>query len=241
MTDTYKVIIVEGLIGAGKSDFSAMLGSALDDVSPNPTCLVLNEPDERQGANPYLTDYYADQARYAFTMQAHLLQARFRMHLQAQWHVMQGIGHAVLDRSYFGDVCFARLQVRDGHMDEREFATYASLYEAMTCFVRLPTVCVRLLVSPAVANDRIRRRAEVREGRRSELGSPEGYLVRLDEEIGKMVDELRLGGVQIYEFAWDEDRPADETRFRAVLALAERIHHLRPPDPFLALHRRVFP
>lgn len=233
-----RVIVVEGIIGSGKSAFCDMLGTELDYLAGSSRqTLVLQEPDERGDANPYLADYYKDPPRWALAMQVHLLQARFRMQLQAQFHAMQGMGDAVLDRSYYGDVCFARLQVRDGFMSDREMRTYASLYEGMTCFVRLPSVCVRLLVAPEIANERIQRRAAEREGRRSELGIPVGYLERLDEEITKMVAELRAGGVQVYDLAWDEDRPTEDRR-RAVKALAQRIVALKATDQMLTMHRR---
>jgi len=93
----HKVVVVEGLIGSGKTTLSRELGKALGD-----TTLTLFEPDEKGAGNPYLADYYLDSARWSFVLQVHQLQARYRMHLQAQWHALQGFGHAVLDRSYFG-------------------------------------------------------------------------------------------------------------------------------------------
>ena len=64
-----KVIIVTGIIGAGKSSLSRELAQELGG-------LFLSEPDEKAaatGSNPYLSDFYADQSRWALTMQLHLL------------------------------------------------------------------------------------------------------------------------------------------------------------------------
>ena len=132
-----KVVLVEGIIGAGKTVLTKELGAAL-----GPQTLTLIEPDEKNNANPYLADFYADPKRWALVMQVHLLQARFRMHLQAQWHAMNGYGQAVLDRSFYGDTCFARMLNRSGDLSDREFDTYKSIYHAMTASVLLPNVSV---------------------------------------------------------------------------------------------------
>ena len=232
-----KVVIVEGLIGSGKTTLSRELGKALGE-----TALTLFEPDEKGadgGGNPYLADYYADPARWSFVLQVHQLQARYRMHLQAQWHAMQGFGHAVLDRSYFGDTAFARLQVKEGKMSQREFGTYTSIYQAMTASVLLPNVCVRVLASPEVCAARVAKRMTVETGRQCESVIPIEYLQGLEQEIDHMCGVLRSQGVTIFDMPWDTDRDSPETRQAAVEALAARITALNPPDFFLDLHRRT--
>lgn len=228
-----KVVIVEGLIGGGKTSLSRELGAALGQ-----TTLTLMEPDEKGAANPYLSDYYGDSTRWSFTMQCHLLAARFRMHLHAQWHALQGFGHAVLDRSYFGDTAFARLQLKLGLMSQREFDTYSTLYHAMTASVLLPTVCVRVLVSPEVCNARIARRKEIETGRKCEDAIDLDYLRGLDREIDHMVNVLRRQGVTILDIPWDEDRSSPNDRRTAVEGLAARIQNMEPADDFLDMHRR---
>lgn len=228
-----KVVVVEGLIGAGKSTLTKLLGAAL-----GPKTLVLDEPDEVGGLNPYLGDYYGDAKRWSFTMQTHLLSLRYRSHLAAQWHALSGTGHAVLDRSYFGDTAFARLQHKCGYMTDREYETYRALYHAMTASVLLPSICVRVLVSPKVAVERVSKRMSAREGRRCEAGINLSYLHDLETEIDHMVGVLRSQGVCVLDVPWDEDR--DETTLReAVAGLAHRITSLRAPDLFLDLHRRT--
>ena len=231
-----KVVIVEGLIGSGKTTLSRELGVAL-----GPETLTLFEPDEKGAGNPYLADYYEDPARWSFVLQVHQLQARYRMHPQAQWHALQGMGHAVLDRSYFGDTAFARLQLKGGMMTEREFATYSSIYQAMTAGVLLPSVCVRVLASPEICGRRVAKRMEKETGRKCEQAIDLDYLRGLETEIDHMVDVLRRMGVVVIDMAWDVDRESPEMRAGAIEALASRIAAITPPDFFLDMHRRATP
>lgn len=229
-----KVVIVEGLIGGGKTSLSRELGQAL-----GPKTLTLFEPDEKGGKNPYLADYYEDAQRWSFVFQVHMLQARYRMHLNAQWHAMEGHGHAILDRSFYGDTAFARLQVKGGLMSEREFGTYQSIYHAMTAGVLLPNVCIRVLVSPETCAQRIQKRMEAETGRTCESVIDLDYLRGLDREIEHMVGVLRSQGVTVIDVPWDDDRSTPEARRPVVEALAARIEQLDAPDYFLDLHRRT--
>jgi deoxyadenosine/deoxycytidine kinase len=161
------------------------------------------------------------------------------MHLAAQWHALSGQGHAILDRSYFGDTAFARLQLEDGSMTEDEFDTYCGIYHSMTATVLLPNICVRLLVSPAVALERVKRRMEIETGRQCESGIPIEYQENLDKHLSHMCNVLRQMGVTVYEMPWDIDRMSASDRQLSVEALASRIETLEPPDFFLDLHRRT--
>lgn len=230
-----KVVVVEGLIGSGKTTLSRELGQALD-------ALTLFEPDEKGdggGGNPYLADYYADPKRWSFVLQVHQLQARYRMHLQAQWHAMQGMGHAVLDRSYFGDTAFARLQLHDGNMSQREFDTYASIYHAMTAGVLLPSICIRVMATPESCARRVAKRMEKETGRVCEQAIDIEYLKGLEREIDHMVNVLQSMGVKVIDMAWDTDRDTPEMRKSAVDTLASRIRLYEPVDLFLDTHRRT--
>ena len=229
-----KVVIVEGLISAGKTTLAQELGVALGEGT-----LTLIEPDEKDNTNPYLADYYSDPKAWAFPMQIHLLAMRYRMHLHAQWHAMQGHGHAVLDRSYQGDTAFARLQLKNGMMSDREFKTYQTLYHGMTASVLLPTVCLHILVSPEVAQERIAKRMRTELGRDCESGISLEYLRDLDQEISHMISVLQQQGVTVYQIPWEDDRATPESRASAVDSIASRIKNLTPPDLFLDMHRRT--
>jgi len=229
------VVIVEGLIGAGKSTLTQELGVAL-----GPNTLTLMEPDEKDAANPYLSDFYADKERWSFTMQIHLLGARYKMQLAAQWHAMSDRGHACLDRSFYGDTCFARMMSRTGEISAREFETYRMLYQTMTASVLLPSVCVRLRVSPEIAAERIRHRAAGREGRKSELGIDLDYLRALEREIETTTNVLQQQGVKVIDVPWSEERHSANERAEIIQQIADQINQLSVLDLFFRqLHQRV--
>jgi deoxyadenosine/deoxycytidine kinase len=229
------MVIVEGLIGAGKSTFTTELGQAL-----GPKTLTMMEPDEQGGANPYLADYYGDMHRWSFTMQIHLLGARYRMQKAAQWHVMTGQDHhACLDRSFYGDTCFARMMAQTGLLSDREFETYRMLYQSMTASVLLPGFCVHLKVDPEVSAERIRERASKRDGRKSELVIDLDYLRNLAGEIQRTVDVLEGQGVTVIEVPWNESRPSEAERKSVINDCVDKVAGHRPLDLFSTHHQRV--
>jgi len=233
----YKVVIIEGLIGSGKSSLATELAAALGEST-----LCLLEPDEKDNANPFLARYYPTdetRSRWGYTMQTRLLAMRFRMQLAAQDWATLGKGHAVCDRSYYGDTCFARMLAKAGLMLPEEYDTYRMLYQEMTKFVLYPNVCVRILVSPKVANTRIARRSEKREGRKCESTIDLEYLKALDREITETVGVLRQQGVMIVDMPWDVDRDTADQRAVAIQSLADRIIDFTPPSLLLDLHRRT--
>ncbi len=230
-----KVVIVEGIIGAGKSSFSKELAYELGNDT-----LYLQEPDEKDNANPYLANFYEKPERWAYTMQTHLLQARYKMHLHAQWHAMTTGKNAVLDRSYFGDTAFARLQLSMGDMSRDEFDTYQSIYHAMTASVLLPNVCVHLQVEPWVAQQRIIRRMQEQTGRTCEDAIDLQYLKDLKTEEEKVIQALESQGVRILTLDWNEDRSDPVLRQDTIKGIATYIKDYQPPgDMFLDLHRRT--
>ena len=226
-----KTVLVVGGIGAGKSVLVRELGEELD-------ALVLMEQAQEHG-NPYLDDFYKDLPRWAFTLQVHQLAVRLRQHLQAQWHVLNGTGHAVIDAGFWMDTCYARGLAKSGIIDTREYETYRTLFQAMTSMVLLPNIVIRINTSPSVAAERIRRRAADNPERASEAEQvDEAYLAALDTEISGLCNELAASGVYVVNTFWDVDRDTPEQRRQAVEGLARRVREHEPPDPFLSHWRR---
>jgi len=244
---SHKVIITEGLIGVGKTTFCRELGEALGSET-----LILYEHDQETAPDSFHAEFYADMQtaakegvdamkRYPVLFQVDQLARRFAMQQRAQWHVLCEAGDAILDRSFYGDTCFARMLVKSGHISEKEFAAYARLYKSNTFFVPHPNVCVRLLIHPEHAQERIQHRAEERaKTRGTEAESVDiDYLFALDEEITYMTRVLAKMGVYILDVPWDTERETKDQRFRTIRGVVDRIRSFEPPDFFLDLHRRT--
>lgn len=224
------VFIIEGIIGAGKTTFAKLLSEHLK-------CEWLQEPDEKSG-NPYLSLFYNDQKRWALTMQMHLLNTRFRMHSHAQWKTMQTNEDVVIDRSYFGDTAFARLQLRNGTLSEDEFNTYTMCYHNMTSSVLLPQICIHLITTPEVSNKRISKRMEIQTGRKCESVIDLKYLENLHEEEELMISTLEKQGVKIIRLDWNEEKTEEEIR-QSITDICEEIKKYKIPDLLTNLHRRT--
>jgi deoxyadenosine kinase len=104
--------------------------------------------------NEYLADFYRDTARYSFAMQCYLLNRRFQQHQEIIWRGRS----AVQDRTIYEDSIFAKMLARTGLMEERDYRTYAQLFQHMSNFMCKPSVIVYLDVSPESSLARIRRR-----------------------------------------------------------------------------------
>jgi len=225
-----KVFIIEGIIGAGKTTFAKLLSEQLK-------CEWLQEPDEKNG-NPYLPMFYADQKRWAFTMQMHLLNTRFRMHKHAQWKAMQTNENIVIDRSYFGDTAFARLQLKNGTMTQDEYNTYVTCYHNMSSSVLLPQICIHLITTPEVSNGRISKRMEIQTGRKCESVIDLKYLQDLDHEENMMIEILEKQGVKIIRMEWNDEKNEDEIR-ASIKEVCQEVDNYMIPDLLMNLHRRT--
>jgi deoxyadenosine/deoxycytidine kinase len=76
--------------------------------------------------NPILEKFYYDRERYSFSLQIFFLNKRFR-------HIKDAskVKNAVMDRSIYGDVIFAKMLNEAGEMCKEEFDLYMDLFENM--------------------------------------------------------------------------------------------------------------
>lgn len=157
------MILIEGQIGVGKTT----IGELIEHRFGIPLYRELSNPD----TNALLDRFYADQQRWAFTLQIHFLNERFRMINQ-----IFDAGGGVLDRSIFGDRIFADKLCGDGKMSDEEFRTYSTLLDSMLEHVQKPQLLVYLDCSVDTALERIKKR-----NRGLESGIPREYLEGLNE------------------------------------------------------------
>lgn len=156
------MIVIEGQIGAGKTTMGEILSAEL------------NLPLYKELTNPYTHDllnrFYREKQRWAFTLQVHFLNERFRKIKQ----IMQ-TGGGILDRSIFGDRIFAEVLHEDGDMQDFEFFTYTTLMDTMLEHAQNPRLLVYLDSSVDTALERIRQR-----DRGIESTIPREYLEKLN-------------------------------------------------------------
>ena len=156
------VIIIEGQIGVGKTTMGELLESELD--------ISLYRELTQESTLNLLDRFYADKKRWAFTLQVHFLNERFRMIKQ-----IFRAGGGTLDRSIFGDRIFAEMLHEDGDMLDEEFSTYSTLLDNMLEHAQDPTLLIYLDCSVDTAQERIKKR-----NRGLESTIPRDYLENLN-------------------------------------------------------------
>jgi len=155
-----RYIVVEGVIGVGKTSLSKLLSERLKGR------LVLEEVEE----NPFLKDFYQDRERFAFQTQMHFLFSRYQQQRSLrQMELFQD--RMVSDYLFQKDRIFASL-----NLSERELALYERLVGWLELDVMKPDVVVYLQATPDVLMGRIAKR-----GRPFERDMERDYIRQLNE------------------------------------------------------------
>jgi len=157
----FKFITVIGNVGAGKSTLTRELSSLLQ----------FDASYERVDNNPYLHDFYQDQAAWGFHLQIYFLGQRYKDIVDIQ---KMGRDH-IQDRSIYEDVgIFARALHDSGKMVDRDYETYSALFHNMVSQLIKPDLAIYLTGSLDTILERIRQR-----GRESEKHVPTTYWAEL--------------------------------------------------------------
>ena len=192
------IIWIDGLIGAGKTTISKKISKVLN-FRP------LLEPVD---SNPYLTNFYKDPQRWAFSMQIDLLLKRYAMHKLANMEAMSTsqFNGVVLDRGLPGDRVFAKVAYLSGNISELEWDTYNRAFTYLTYNLGSPDMLIFLDVDPKVAKDRLEARK-----REAEDGIPLDYYKKLYRGYLDMITEIESGntiwgrGVEVFKVGWNSD------------------------------------
>ncbi|MDN6291361.1 MAG: deoxynucleoside kinase [Tetragenococcus koreensis] len=110
------MIILAGMIGAGKSLYTKKLSNELGTKA-------FFEPVAN---NPILDKYYAEPDKYAFSLQIFFLNQRFKLIKEAF-----NENNNVLDRSIYEDELFTYVNTLEGNISTEEFAIYTDLVDNM--------------------------------------------------------------------------------------------------------------
>ena len=155
-----RYLVIEGVIGAGKTSLSRMLSERLS------AQLVLEEVEE----NPFLKDFYRDRARFAFQTQMHFLFSRYQQQRDLKQTDLFS-EKLVADYLFQKDRIFASLNLVD-----RELAMYERLVGWLELDVVRPDIVVYLQAHPDTLMERIARR-----NRPFEKDMDRDYISRLND------------------------------------------------------------
>lgn len=201
-TERPPFVAIAGNIGAGKTTFTKLLSERFG----------WEARYERVVENPYLADFYKDMRKWSFHSQIFFLTHRFRDLLEIQRRTKP----CVQDRTIYEDAeIFARNLYEQGHMDERDFATYTALYETIVDSLPPPDLIVYLRASPWTLLSRIRLR-----GRDFEQQIDREYLLQLhtayERWVRKASEKYPLMIVQTDTFDVYQDEEWREAIFEEI-------------------------
>lgn len=167
-------VLVSGNIGAGKTSLTRRVGEHLG----------WQTGYETVGENPYLADFYADMAQWAFHLQVFLVGQRANQHENLA-NLQQS---AIADRSIYEDATiFARAARQLGTINGRDHQAYLTVYERIIRSLPRPDLLVHLRAPIPVLQERIARR-----GREMEKGITADYLNLLESFYDEWIAEFDL-------------------------------------------------
>ncbi|UOQ48673.1 deoxynucleoside kinase [Gracilibacillus caseinilyticus] len=173
--EIWNMITIDGVVGVGKS---TLMDIVVNEFGYTP----FEEPVVN---NPILDKFYYDRERYSFPLQVFFLNERFR-------HIKNAsqLNKAVLDRSIYGDVIFAKMLKDSGDMSVEEFNIYKDLFGNMIEHCQPPALMIYLEASTDEAVRRITKR-----GRQYELDTEIAYWERLNQEYRHYFDEYNISPI----------------------------------------------
>jgi deoxyguanosine kinase len=133
-------IAIEGVIGVGKTTLARLLQKTFD-------AEVLLEIFEE---NPFLSDFYADRARYAFQTQIFFLLSRYRQQNNNVPQILNAGRNLVADYTFTKDALFAAINLQGDELD-----MYHKVHEALGEKIPKPDLIVYLQASTDMLMQRI--------------------------------------------------------------------------------------
>lgn len=136
-------IAIEGVIGVGKTTLARLL-------QPGFNAQLLLEVFEE---NPFLSDFYADRARYAFQTQIFFLLSRYRQQRSSVADILKQEESLIADYTFEKDSLFARINLAGDELN-----MYHRVHEALAEKIPLPNLIVYLRATTDVLMQRIAKR-----------------------------------------------------------------------------------
>ncbi len=133
-------VAIEGVIGVGKTTLARLLQPRFDAE------LLLEIFEE----NPFLSDFYADRARYAFQTQIFFLLSRYRQQNSTVPQILAAGKNLLADYTFAKDALFAGI-----NLSGDELAMYHKVHEALGEKIPKPNLIVYLQANTDVLMGRI--------------------------------------------------------------------------------------
>ncbi|GER78414.1 MAG: deoxynucleoside kinase [Anaerolineales bacterium] len=159
-------VAIEGVIGVGKTTLARLLQPAFE-------AEILLEVFEE---NPFLSDFYADRARYAFQTQIFFLLSRYHQQRRGVTETVGAGKNLLSDYTFAKDALFARINLKG---DELEM--YRRVHAALAEKIPLPDLLVYLRADTDVLMQRIALR-----DRPYERNMERGYI----DELNRAYDDF---------------------------------------------------
>lgn len=156
----YRLITIEGNIGAGKTTLSTILAERLD------ARLIL----ESFADNPFLPKFYKEPERYGFQLELFFMAERFKQ-LQGLQNMELFRQVTVSDYIFIKSLLFAKVT-----LDDEEFRLYQSLFYTINQQLTQPDLLIYLHAPVAKLQENIKKR-----NRSYEQSIPDSYLKNIED------------------------------------------------------------
>lgn len=141
--------------------------------------------------NPYLADFYEDMKRWSFHLQIYFLNSRFNQVKR----IRESKFSTVQDRTIYEDAyIFAANLHKSGFMNDRDYASYLTLFESMIQHVTPPDLLIYLKADIPKLVAQIEKR-----GRDYESGIRLDYLKNLNNHYEDFISSYDHGKIMIID------------------------------------------
>lgn len=200
-------VAIEGVIGVGKTTLARLLHTSFEAE------LLLEIFEE----NPFLSDFYADRARYAFQTQIFFLLSRYHQQRRTVPDILAGRKSLFSDYTFAKDALFAGINL---HGDELDM--YHKVHQALAEKIPKPDLIVYLRADTDILMQRIALR-----DRPYERNMERGYIDELNQAYEAFFTEpydstpiLTIDTNPLNIITNPEDLRYIENRIRQTLSLA---------------------